>query len=230
MIAKLDCVACPVRDRAACASLSEGERSELARIGRSRTVRRGETLFAAGDDSKACATLIRGVLKIASFGEDGTERILSLIHPAGFVGEMFAPIAHHDVVALTDSELCLFDRADYEAAVDRFPALGKALLRRSAEDLFDARSLLELQSRRGSKGRVAAFLMAMARAASDSPCHPAARFDLPLSRGEMAGLLGLTIETVSRQVNALGRDGVISLSGQRGIGITDPARLTALAS
>ena len=228
--AKLDCATCPVRDRAACAALSDPERNELARIGRTRRVSRGETLFAAGDDSGACATLIRGALKIASYGDDGTERILSLIHPAGFVGEMFMAVAHHDVVALADSELCLFDRSDYEAAVDRFPALAKALLRRSAEDLFDARSLVELQARRDSKGRVAAFLLAMARAASHSPCHPAREFELPLSRGEMAGLLGLTIETVSRQVTALERSGIIARNGQRGIGITDPAQLAALAS
>ena len=225
----LNCATCPVRERAACAALSDEERGELARIGRRRTVRKGETIFAAGEDVGSCATLIRGALKIASTGEDGTERILSLVHPAGFVGEMFAPIAHHDVVALADSELCLFSRDQYEAAVDRFPALAKALLRRSAEDLFDARSLVELQARRSSKARVAAFLLAMADAASHSPCHPAEAFDLPLTRGEMAGLLGLTIETVSRQLTALERNGAIIRDGARGIRLTDAARLKTLA-
>ena len=225
----LECAICPVRDRAACSALSETERGELSRIGRLRKVKRGETLFAAGDESGACATLICGALKIASYGEDGTERILSLIHPAGFVGEMFAALAHHDVVALADSELCLFDRADYDAAIDRFPALAKALLRRSAEALFEVRSLVELQARRDSKGRVAAFLIAMARAASDSPCHASADFDLPLSRGEVAGLLGLTIETVSRQITALERGGVLARKGRQGIRIIDGARLEALA-
>lgn len=225
----LNCATCPVRERAACAALSDEERGELARIGRRRKVARGETIFAAGEDVGSCATLISGALKIASTGADGTERILSLIHPAGFVGEMFAPIAHHDVVALADSELCLFSRDQYEAAVDRFPALAKALLRRSAEELFDARSLVELQARRDSKGRVAGFLMAMAEAASHSPCHPAEAFDLPLTRGEIAGLLGLTIETVSRQLTALERDGAIIRDGARGIRVADAARLKVLA-
>ena len=227
---QLNCATCPVRERAACAALSVDERGELARIGRRRMVHKGETVFAAGEDNGACATLISGALKIASFGEDGTERILSLIHPAGFVGEMFAPVAHHDVVALADSELCLFSRDQYEAAIDRFPALAKALLRRSADDVFDARSLIELQARRTSKGRVAAFLVAMAEAASHSPCHAAAAFDLPLTRGEMAGLLGLTIETVSRQLTALERDGVVARDGARGIRVDDAERLRGLAN
>lgn len=226
----LNCATCPVRERAACAALSEEERSELARIGRRRLVHKGETIFAAGEYVGSCATLISGALKIANTGEDGTERILSLIHPAGFVGEMFAPVAHHDVIALADSELCLFSRDQYEAAVDRFPALAKALLRRSAEDLVEARSLVELQARRTSKGRVAAFLLAMAEAASHSPCHAAETFELPLTRGEMAGLLGLTIETVSRQLTALERDGAIARNGARGIRLADAAGLKALAS
>lgn len=226
----LNCATCPVRERAACAALSVQERAELARIGRRRRVAKGETIFAAGEDIGSCATLISGALKIASFGPDGTERILSLVHPAGFVGEMFAPVAHHDVVALADSELCLFDRYQYEAAVDRFPALARALLRRSAEELFEARSLVELQARRTSKGRVAAFLLAMAEAASHSPCHVADAFDLPLTRGEMAGLLGLTIETVSRQLTLLERDGIIGRDGARGIRVEDAAQLRSLAA
>ena len=226
----LACDSCPVRDRAVCAALSEEERAELAQLGHHRTLRRGETLFAAGDDSLACATLISGALKISSFGEDGTERILSLVHPAGFVGEMFAPLAHHDVIALTDSRLCVFGRADYERAVERFPALGRALLRRSAEDLFESRSIIDLMSRRSARQKVAGFLLAMSRAASDSPCHADARFDLPLSREEMAGVLGLTIETVSRQLGSLEKDRVVEREGRRGIRLLDPGRLESLAA
>jgi CRP/FNR family transcriptional regulator, anaerobic regulatory protein len=224
------CATCPVRDRAACSSLSEEERNELADLGKHRKVRRGETLFAAGDDSAACATLISGALKISSFGEDGTERVLSLIHPAGFVGEMFAPVARHDVIALTDSRLCVFGRADYEKAVERFPALGRALLRRTAEDLFNSRSVIDLMSRRNAKQKVAGFLLAMARAASDSPCHGEASFDLPLSREEVAGVLGLTIETVSRQIGNLESERVIARVGRRGIRLLDPGRLESLAA
>ena len=166
------------------------------------------TPFASGEVETACATLISGALKISSFGEDGTERILSLVHPAGFVGEMFAPVANHDVIALTDSRLCVFPAASYRQAVDRFPALGRALLRRSAEDLFESRSLIALMGRRSAQQKVAGLVLANAPAASDSPCHPAARFELPLSREEMGGLLGLTIETVSRQLTRLEREGL----------------------
>lgn len=226
----LNCQTCPVRERAACAALDQDERRALARIGRRRKVAKGETVFMAGDEAASCATLVSGALKIASYGDDGTERILSLVHPAGFIGEMFSVVAQHDVIALTDSELCVFGKHEYDAAVDRFPALAKALLRRSTEDLFEARSLVELQARRSSAGRVAGFLLAMARAASHSPCHTASHFDVPLTRGEMAGLLGLTIETVSRQVTAMERAGILTREGPRGFHLRDPGRLAEMAA
>ncbi len=225
MASSLACDTCPVRDRAACSALNRNERAQLAEIGRHRDVKRGETVMASGDDNIACATLISGALKIASYDSEGTERILSLVHPAGFVGEMFAPVANHDVVALSDSRLCVFSRHDYENAVTRFPALATALLRRSAADLFETRSLIDLMGRRSAESRVAGLIMAFASAASDSPCHPAARFDLPLTRGEMAGLLGLTIETVSRQISRLEKRGLIQRVGARGIEIRDTLAL-----
>ena len=224
----LGCAICPVRDRAACSALDPSDRTELARFGHHRTVQRGETLFAAGDEQIACATLISGALKISQHSADGIERILSLVHPAGFVGELFAPVAHHDVVALTDSRLCVFSNAQYHAAVERFPELGRALLRRASEDLFASRELIALMGRRTAVQRVAGFLLEMARAASHSPCDIATEFELPLTRGEIAGLLGLTIETVSRQLTRLEGDGVIARKGARGVRLTDPAWLGEL--
>lgn len=228
MTSPLACETCPVRDRAACSVLSGDERTQLSRIGRHRDVKRGETVMAAGDDNIACATLISGALKITSYDSEGTERILSLVHPAGFVGEMFAPLANHDVVALADSTLCVFSRTDYEDALTRFPALSTALLRRSTADLFETRSLIALMGRRAADARVAGLILAFASAASDSPCHPAAEFDLPLTRGEMAGILGLTIETVSRQLSKLEKTGLIKREGARGLVIRDAPAMEAL--
>lgn len=225
----LACNDCPVRERAACAVLSEAERSELAAIGHHRKLRRGETLFPAGDSPTKCATLISGALKISSIDEDGVERILSLVHPAGFVGEMFAPQADHAIIALADSEVCVFPASRYEQALERFPALGRALLRRSADELHASRTLIDLMGRRRAASKVAGLIKAIAQAASDSPCHLASRFELPLSREDMAGLLGLTIETVSRQLGRLERDGAIRREGRRGLLITDAALLDRLA-
>lgn len=223
----LACATCPVRDRAACAALSEDERTALAEAGRTRNLARGETLFFAGDEETACATLVKGALKVTSTNQDGEERILALVHPAGFVGELFQPFAQYDVVALTETQLCTFSRVDMERAVSRYPVLAQALLRRSQEDLHATRQLLELTGKHGASEKVGGLIMALAQAASDSPCHPARHFELPLTRGEMANMLGLTIETISRQLSKLEKTGAIKRKGARGIDLIDPARLQA---
>lgn len=224
----LACASCPVRDSAACSVLSEEERTALSRAGRTVKLKKGEMLFAAGDESHACATLVTGALKVTSFDRDGEERILALIHPAGFVGELFQPFAQHDIVALTDCQLCVFARSEMEQALDKHPALSRALLRRSQDDLHAARELLELTGKQDAATRIAGLIMSLARAASDSPCHPARDFDLPLSRGEMAQMLGLTIETVSRRMTQFEKNGMIAKKGARGIELVDPARLASL--
>ena len=227
---QLSCDDCPVRATAACAVLTPEERTAMAAAGRTRVLERGEMLFAAGDEDAACATLVSGALKVAAIDRDGNEQILALVHPAGFIGELFAPFAHHDVVALTQSRLCTFSRRDIEAAIESYPALARALLRRSQEDLAATRALLELTGNATAEMRLAALLNDFAVAASQSSCHPATHFELPLTRGEIANMLGLTIETVSRKLGEIEAAGAIARTGKRGINVLDPALLAALAA
>lgn len=219
------CSTCPVRDNAACAVLTPEERDAMAAAGRTRTLKRGEMLFAAGDEEAACATLVTGALKVSAIDQDGNEQILALVHPAGFIGELFAPFAHHDVVALTESKLCTFAQRDIERAIDDYPALARALLRRSQADLLASRSLLELTGNASAEARLAALLHDFAAAASDSSCHLASEFELPLTRGEMGNMLGLTIETVSRKLGELEDMGAIIRKGKRGIALRNAQML-----
>lgn len=221
----LACATCPVKETAACAMLTPEERDAMAAAGRTRVLKRGEMLFAAGDEDAACATLQSGALKVSAVDIDGNEQILALVHPAGFIGELFAPFAHHDVVALTESRVCTFAKADIERAIEDYPAMARALLRRSNADLLASRDLLELTGHASAEARLASLLHDFAAAASDSSCHLAQRFELPLTRGEIGNMLGLTIETVSRKLGELEEMGAIQREGKRGIALRNPALL-----
>jgi len=227
---RLHCDICAVRDSAPCSALDDSERLELSRLGHHRGLKRGETLFAAGDRSEVAATLTRGVLKVSSFDEGGAEHIVSLIHPAGFAGELFEARTHLDIIALTDCELCIFSRAEYERAIQRFPDLGRALLQRASRELTETRTLLAAVTGRSATQKVAGLLLAIGRSANQAECHPAIEFDLVLTRGEIAALLGLTIETVSRQLTGLEKDGVIRRKGARGVLVLNAPQLETLAA
>jgi CRP/FNR family transcriptional regulator len=61
------------------------------------------------------------------------------------------------------------------------------------------------------------------------PDRDSAAFDLPLTRADIADFLGLTIETVSRQLTRLRADKVISIENNRHIVVPSLSRLEARA-
>lgn len=213
----LGCDDCPVRDIAVCAGLGDTERRDLARLGRRKRYQRGETVFAAGDESIACATLVSGVLKLSRFDAHGTERTVALLHPAGFLARLFAAEIDSSATAITDCELCLFPRALIEREMGHHPGFMQRVLRATSEQLASAHDLIDLIGRRDARARLAGLLLIFAQGSCEGAPADGLLLDLPLTRGEIATLLGLTIETVSRQLTALEADGIIAREGARGI-------------
>lgn len=217
------CKSCAVRDRAVCAALDDRALAELSGIGRVRHLARGETLAWEGDEALACANLISGVIKLGASTADGREQTVELLYPADVVGRPYADETGFTATALTDAELCLFPRRGFERMIEAHPAMERILLARTLAALDDARRRMLTLGRRSAAERVAGMLIEM-EGRLDARGRP---FELPLTRGEMAEVLGLTIETVSRQLTRLTRAGTIALSGARGVAILDRRALEA---
>jgi CRP/FNR family transcriptional regulator, anaerobic regulatory protein len=225
----LGCGTCPVRDVAVCAGLQEEERRALARLGQRRMFQRGETIFAAGDEHVACATLVRGALKLSQIDQDGVERTVAIVHPSHFLAQLFAGGSQLTATALTTSELCLFPRPLVEREMRTHPALMERVLRTTVEQLNASRDLIALIGRRDARSRVAGLLLSLAEGSCEHQDRYDLRFELPLTRGELASLLGLTIETVSRQFSQLEAEGVLRRDGLRSIQIPDLRQLEMIA-
>jgi CRP/FNR family transcriptional regulator len=230
------CSDCGVRERALCASLTDAELAELSPLGVQRRLGRGDTLLRAGDPPLVCANVQSGVMKIARTTAGGSEAIVGLAYPGDFIGRPFAHADDHDVVALTDVELCVFPRAAFERAISNHDRMERLLLQRTIAELDRARDWLLRMAHASAAARVAGFLHDMRRRLAVSDCQKGAelagpqRFDLPMSRGEIADLLGLTIETVSRQMTKLRAAGIIDLPGGRGVIVRQPEALAAAAA
>jgi CRP/FNR family transcriptional regulator len=222
-----------VRDQALCGSLSDEELSTLNTLGRLRSLARGQTLVWAGEEAMICANLLSGVLKLSAATADGREQIVGLLYPADFVGRPFAKAAEHTVTALTDAELCVFPRKTFEAALESHVRMERLLLRRTLTALGDARSRMLMLGRKSAEEKVASFLLDMAghlAGTGQKGDHPGEiTFDLPLTRAQIADVLGLTIETVSRQMTKLKRAGLIGLPSGRLVTIRDRSALENLA-
>lgn len=225
------CADCGVRRDAICGSLDDDGLSSLHGIGRRQTIPRGETIVWAGEESRSCANILSGILKLSVLTSDGREQIVGLLYPSDFIGRPFAASTEYTVTTLSDVTLCTFPQAEFEDALAKHGALGLALLRRTLGTLDDARRRMLLLGRQSAEERVAGFLLDMAgrpggcRASADGPVT----FDLPLSRGAMADVLGLTIETVSRHMTKLKGAGVIALPGGRAVTLLRRDALRQLA-
>lgn len=222
------CGNCPIRHRAVCARCEAEELRELDALKSYRTVPAGQTLVWAGDEMDFVGSIVTGIATLSQTMEDGRTQMVGLLLPSDFVGRPGRNVAAYDVTATTDLLLCCFKRAPFEALMLRTPAIGHRLLEMTLDELDAAREWMLLLGRKTAREKIATLLAIILR--RDATVQAAGRagtveFDLPLSREAMADYLGLTLETVSRQVSALKRDGVIELRGKRHIIVPDLARL-----
>ena len=229
------CQACLVRNRAICADLDDKEVSVLNSIGRRRWLESGEQLLWEGDDSVLVANVIEGVLKLSSGTEDGREQIVGIVFPSDFIGRPFGSTTPYGVTALTPAHVCVFARKDFDGFAREHPRLEHRLLERTLSELDRTRRWMLLLGRKSASEKVASFLLELAgRLLVEPDCHaeveqPAKQVVLPLTRQQIADVLGLTIETVSRQFTKLKADGIIDLPSRREVAILDRDALVAEA-
>lgn len=226
------CATCAVRKMAICQSLSESDLDALNRLGHRQTIEQGQTLQWEGEDSLMVGNVIDGVLKLSSSSQSGRDQTLGIVFPADFIGRPFGQTSNHSIVALTDAKICAFPRAAFDDFACDHPDLEHSLLRRTLTELDRTRQWMILLGRKSATERVAAFLLEMAdRLTENGECGETMppRFALPFGRQEIADLLGLTIETVSRQITRLREEGVIETPGRRGIMILDRGALEVRA-
>jgi CRP/FNR family transcriptional regulator len=223
------CADCSVRDLALCGSLTDVELEALNALGRRQQLTKGETVIWAGDESIICANLLSGVLKLSASTADGREQIVGLHYPADFIGRPYADAADFTVTALTDAELCVFPRKQFEQVLEDHARMERLLLQRTFAALDEARGRMLMLGRKSAEEKIAGFLLDMADRAGSSACRATVEgpitFDLPLTRGQIADVLGLTIETVSRQMTKLKAVGVIGLPGGRAVTLRDRGAL-----
>lgn len=227
------CQACSVRNRAICADLDDDEIALLNRIGRQRHLEAGESLMWEGDEAVFVANVVSGILKLSTRTSDGREQILGLAYPSDFLGRPFGETTPYGAEALADTVVCVFRRGDFERFARDHEKLEHKLLERTLGELDRTRRWMLLLGRMNAEERLASLLLEIDARAVTATCGNAVapdQFELPLSRQQIADILGLTIETVSRQFTKLREDGIIQIRGRREVTIRKRAALEQLAA
>ncbi len=97
----------------------------------------------------------------------------------------------------------------------------KALMELALDELDAARDWMLLLGRKTAREKIATFIVMFAqRSRLDEP-GGAGNVHLPMTRDQIANYLGLTLETVSRQFNALKNDGILEFTDRRNFVVKD---------
>ena len=223
-----ECGECPIRHRAVCARCEADELTRLEQIKYYRSFQAGQTVIWSGDRMDFVASVVTGIATLTQTLEDGRRQMVGLLLPSDFVGRPGRATAAYDVTATTDLVMCCFRKKPFEDMMVTTPHVAQRLLEMTLDELDAAREWMLLLGRKTAREKIASLLGIIARRDASLKLKApkgAVTFDLPLTREEMADYLGLTLETVSRQMSALKRDGVILLEGKRHVNIPDFDRL-----
>lgn len=221
------CASCSVRQSGICAHLTAEQLAEFALHTRHSHHQPGDTLASEADTSGGYAMIVDGVIKLTRLMEDGRQQMVGLQFASDLLGRLYSSVNPTTAEAVSDIELCRMPRAVLESTIATSSEAKDFLLRRSLQELDEAREWMVTLGRKTAAERVASILLlfALRNRGSDDDSDRAVTFDLPLIRSDMADFLGLTIETVSRQISKLREDGVVIVTSHRHVVVPDMDRL-----
>ena len=181
----------------------------------------GENILWRGEPVSFLASVVSGIATLSKTLEDGRTQMVGLLLPSDFIGRPGRDQVAFDVTATTDVILCCFERDPFERLVDETPHISQRLMELALDELDAARDWMLLLGRKTAREKIATFIELLARRSNTDSHGRLSTLPLPMTRDQIANYLGLTLETVSRQFNALKKEGVIDFSDRRTMMILD---------
>lgn len=224
------CASCEARHRGICAALDAAQLIALARSSHKHRAGEGEELVGEAENIESYSNVLSGVVKLTKTLSDGRQQIVGLRFASDFLGRPFRVESKLNAEAATKVSLCSFPRGAIERMMKEQPDLEHRLLQQTLKELDDAREWMVTLGRKTAAEKVASFLLLIARnisGSADDEDRQSVAFELPLTRADIADFLGLTIETVSRQLTRLRADGIIAIENNRQVTVPSLARLEA---
>ncbi len=224
-LSAVKCGECPIRHRAVCSRCDDDELLILEGMKSYRSYSAGDVILWRGEPLEFVASVVSGVANLSKSLEDGRTQMVGLLLPSDFIGRPGRTHVEFDVTATTDVTLCRFQRLPFERLIEDTPHVAQRLMELALDELDAARDWMILLGRKTAREKIATFLSLLARRADFQTGTNTLSLDMPMTRDQIANFLGLTLETVSRQLNAMKKERVITFSGRKQLDVLDLAAL-----
>lgn len=206
-----DCRQCGIRDMVLFADLNERDFGHIHVPIDDLEYVQGETLYSEASPAQGIFTLRSGMVKLVRSTLDGRPRIVRVLRAGDVIGlEALAGARYDsDAVALTPVTVCRIPLSVIQKLASSSPRLHTQLMHKWQRALKDADDWLADMNFGTARQRVANLLLKM-RSPSNHDVS------VLFSREDMGAMLDLKLETVSREISRLVRDGVIEQLDKQG--------------
>lgn len=182
-----------------------------------RHCKKSTLLFSQGDDGEAIYFVISGKVKIFKTSEDGKEHTLTIVVP----GDVFAEVVLFNdapypasAIIIEDSQIALIRNSDMEKALESNPALAIAVIKALSKRLIESQMQVESLVFQDAKSRTAEALLNLAQI-HGKKTQEGIEIEMELSRQELANIVGVTRETLTRTLMSFKKMKILSIAGQR---------------
>ena len=188
---------------------------------------KGDFLFEAGQRSCCAFAMRSGTVKISAFREDGNEQIVGIARPGKYlVGlqSLSTEFRTYTAIAETDVRACKVRHRTLLQAVATRGDVALRVVDSINAQLAHSRRLMEVMGHKNAAAKIASFISLLIPKSE----HGDRPYKLPFTRVEIAGMLGLSEETVCRQMARMRRAEIVHAPRGK-IVVLDWTRLLAIA-
>lgn len=205
----LKCKNCPVKSCAA--SVLEDRELELMSSNVSEAgFGKGETLFKENVLNSHITYIQSGLVKIHISATGGKDYIINLVKAPAYLGlaTIFGDrVNHYSATTLEPTTACFIDIDTFKNLIHQNGKFAYEIISDICRNELLDYKRFALQSHKQTPGRIAGVILYFAEKVYRSNC-----FELPLSRNEIAELIGISRESVTRALMNFKRDGIIDIN------------------
>jgi len=193
--------------------LATADIQELTKISvHQQLFKRGTQLYSPTMPLERMLIIDQGRVKVYQLNANGKEKVLYMLRSGSIDSEaaLFTRRQHFNYAeAVEDTLICSIGREDFQALMQQVPQVALNLLNILGDRLTALETVSALTGNLKAKNRVLAYLQQVAQAQQANP------FELPEKKKELASFLGITPETLSRQLSQLVTEGLLQIKGRQ---------------
>ncbi|WP_034292720.1 fumarate/nitrate reduction transcriptional regulator Fnr [Herbaspirillum sp. RV1423] len=227
---KAGCSACSLHQLCLPMGLDESDMVRLDQIiGRRRRIKRDQTLYRMDDSFDMLYAIRLGHFKTYQVNSNGSQQITGFQMAGELLGMDAIGASRHqcEAVALEDSEVCEIPFSQLEELFQDMPALLRQFHRIMSKEISREQGVMLTLNSMSAQQKLAAFLVNLSSRYATRG-YSATRFQLRMTREEIGNYLGLAVESVSRLLSTLKKNGIVEVN-HRELELLDLPALRAIA-